>query len=261
MRPRITLLTDFGTADGYVAAMRGVIAARAPQAVVEDASHEIPFGDVRAASFALARYWKLYPPGTVHVVVVDPGVGSGRRAIAVLADERLSVGPDNGVLEPMLQQGARIHAIERELLFVQPVSQTFHGRDIFAPVAAYLASGGLLEQVGPRVEDPVRNAIEPASRDGDVYRGRVVHVDRFGNLVTNIRAGSDVLDGDVEVEGKGIVGRVRSTYADALPGEVVAVTGSDGHIEISVRDGSAARNLGVVSDTRVTVRAARPTNE
>jgi S-adenosylmethionine hydrolase len=251
------LLTDFGTADGYVAAMRGVIAARSPQTVVEDASHDIPFGDAVAASFALARYWKLYPPGTVHVVVVDPGVGSSRRAIAVLADERLAVGPDNGVLEPMLQQGARIHAIERDSLFLQPVSQTFHGRDLFAPVAAYLATGGLLEQLGPRVDDPVRITIEPASRDGDAYHGRVVHVDRFGNLITNIRAGPDVLGGEVEVEGKGIVGRVRRTYADAGPGEVLALTGSAGLIEISVRDGSAAQRLLVMRDTRVTLRPPR----
>src|SRR5690606_8452553 len=162
---RITLLTDFGTADGYVAAMKGVIAARAPGVVVDDASHDVPPGDVAAAAWTLSRYWNLYPPGTVHVVVVDPGVGSERRALAAEVDGRLFVAPDNGVLTWVLAEAgdAAVVAIEAARLFRTPVSATFHGRDVFAPVAAELARRAgagpsrfreVLADLGPEVADP-----------------------------------------------------------------------------------------------------------
>src|SRR5690606_33505136 len=175
---RITLLTDFGTADGYVAAMKGVIAARAPGIVIDDASHDIPPGDVAAAAWTLSRYWNLYPPGTVHVVVVDPGVGSERRALAAEVDGRLFVAPDNGVLTWVLAEAgdAAVVAIEAARLFRTPVSATFHGRDVFAPVAAELARRAgagpsrfreVLADLGPEVADPVRLPLPRPHRGPD----------------------------------------------------------------------------------------------
>lgn len=250
---RITLLTDFGTADGYVAAMKGVIASIAPDALVDDASHDVPPGDVVAAAHALARYWRLYPPGTVHVVVVDPGVGSERRAIAVQAAEQYFVAPDNGVLTPVLDaEGAEVRALEAPAYRRPDVSSTFHGRDVFAPAAAYLACGVPIARLGPPVLDPIRLEAPAPTRDGAGVRGLVVHVDRFGNLVTNI-PGAWVEDaGEVLVAGRS-AGPVRRTYADVAPGELLALVGSNGSVEIAVRDGSAAERLGIGRGAEVRV--------
>jgi S-adenosylmethionine hydrolase len=235
----ITLLTDFGTADGYAAAMRGVIASRAPAVSVYDASHEIAAGDIHAAAYALRRYWQTFPPGTVHVVVVDPGVGSARRALAVEADGRFGVGPDNGVLDALIERANAIHALTETALFLHPVSATFHGRDVFAPTAAYLACGGLLQRVGPRIADALRLPPTRLERTAAAVLGEVIHIDRFGNLVTNIPA---PVAGEVELDGRS-VGSVRHTYADVARGELVALIGSAGVLEIAVRDGNAAERL------------------
>jgi len=250
--PLITLLTDFGTADGYAAAMRGVIASRLAAAIVDDASHDVAFGDALAASLALARYWDVYPPGTVHVVVVDPGVGSARRPIAVQSAGRLGVGPDTGVLEPMLRQASAVHQITDTRLFMQPVSATFHGRDLFAPVAAYLATGASIGRLGPRIEDAVRLAVESVVREGDVLAGRVIHVDHFGNLITNVQADAGAAF-DVEIEGRP-VGNWGRTYADVASGEVLGLIGSAGYVEIAMRDGSAARMLGLRQGAKVRLK-------
>lgn len=240
---RITLLTDFGTADGYVAAMRGVIAARAPACIVEDASHDIPPGDVHAGIHALGAYWLRYPPGTVHVVVVDPGVGTARRALIVVADGRIGVGPDNGVLSPMLARAVSVHEIRDPGLIIQPTSNTFHGRDIFAPAAAFMAAGGWVEHAGPRVDDAV--VIEPpeARVMADGVEGEVVHVDRFGTLVTNVAA-AQIPDGAHVFVRDVAVGPVLRTFGDVDSGHPVALIGSNGHLEIAVRNGSAAHQLG-----------------
>lgn len=250
---RLTLLTDFGSADGYVAAMRGVIASRAPACMIDDASHDVPAGDVRAAAFALAKYWKRYPPGTVHVVVIDPGVGTDRRPIVVAAAGRYGVGPDNGVLTPMLEEVESIHEIRAAGLMTAEPSATFHGRDIFAPAAAFIAAGGVPEAVGPPVTDPVVLAEDPPVRMPDAVYGRIVHVDRFGTLVTNVTA--DLATG-AKVEVGGIrVGPVRRTYGDVAAGEPVALIGSDGRLEIAVRDGNAASLLGLGRGAEVRVLA------
>lgn len=242
-RGRITLLTDFGTADGYVAAMRGVIASRAPAAMVEDATHDIPAGDVSAAAHAIGAYWELYPPGTVHVAVVDPGVGSDRRAIAVSALGRFGVGPDNGVLTPLLERADAVHEISAEGLMREPRSATFDGRDLFAPAAAYLAAGGLIDRVGAPVAEPILlKTAEPTRGPGGAH-GRVVHVDRFGNLISNIPADWAPVGARVQVNGVD-VGPVRRTYSDVASGEPIAVIGSRGKLEVSVRDGSAVQHLG-----------------
>jgi hypothetical protein len=243
---RITLLTDFGTADGYVAALRGVIASLAPGASVDDAGHDLEPGDVSAAAWALARYWQLYPVGTVHVVVVDPGVGSERRPLAMEALGRFVVAPDNGCATLVLAEvvAARVHAIDHPAYLRHPVSRTFHGRDVFAPAAAHLACGAPLESFGPSVSDAVRLPMPvPRTAAGTVH-GAVVHVDRFGNLVTNLPGDLSAVLRVLEVEGRG-VGPVRETYTSVPTGHVVALIGSAGLIEISVRDGDAAASLGV----------------
>lgn len=251
--PRLTLLTDFGTADGYAAAMKGVIAAITPNCVVEDASHEIAPGDVESAAWALWRYWRLYPPGTVHVVVVDPGVGSERRALAVLADDRILVAPDNGVLTRVLSEAEAWAAVSiQEPRFMRErVSRTFHGRDVFAPAAAHLAAGVPLAALGPAVTDPVRLRIPEFRITPDAVVGDVVHVDRFGNLVTNIPE-DWVSAGRVVVAGRDL-GRAGRTYADVAPGAPLALVGSAGLLEISVRDGSAADRLGAGRGTEVRI--------
>ncbi len=251
---RITLLTDFGTADGYPAAMRGVIATIAPDAVVDDASHEIAPGDVHAAAFVLPRYARLYPPHTIHVAVVDPGVGSARRALAAAIDAHVYVAPDNGLLTRVLASAAsaRIVALEAEVYRRPAVSATFHGRDIFAPAAAWLARGVPLEDLGPVVDDPVRLALPQPRREHRSVVGAVVHVDRFGNLITNV-PGAWLGDGaHVSVEGRP-VGTLRHTYADVVPGSLLALIGSDGLLEVAVRDGSAATVLGAGRDAAVLV--------
>ena len=251
---RITLLTDFGTRDGYVAAMRGVIASLAPQTVVEDASHDVPAGDVAAAAWALGSYWHLYPAGTVHVAVVDPGVGSERRALAAEVNGRFFVAPDNGVLTRVLVAAAapRLVGLAETAFMRDVVSATFHGRDIFAPVAAHLAMGVPLDHLGPPLADPVRLEMLVPARTGDVIRGQVVHIDRFGNLITNVPA--DWVGPHARVRfGAADLGEVRLTYSDVQTGHAVALIGSSGHLEIGVRDGNAAKVLWKGRGTEVVV--------
>lgn len=251
---RITLLTDFGTADGYVAAMKGAIAQVAPETIIDDAAHDIPPGDVEAAAFTLARYWRLYPPGTVHVVVVDPGVGTERRTIAARVDGRFFVAPDNGVLSHVLDEARAeaIHAIENPALRRDVVSATFHGRDIFAPAAAHLAHGTPLDAFGPAIDDPVVLPIPRPERSGREIRGHVVAVDRFGNLITNVPGAWLSPRARVAMAGRD-VGPLRRTYADAPPGGLLALVGSTGMLEISVRDGSAAMTLDATRGAGVTI--------
>ncbi|HEU4631725.1 MAG TPA: SAM-dependent chlorinase/fluorinase [Gemmatimonadaceae bacterium] len=238
MSPLVTLLTDFGTADGYVAEMKGVLLTLAPQVRLVDASHELPPQDVEYARLALARYWRRFPVGTIHVVVVDPGVGSARRAIAVASDGRLLVGPDNGVLSPaLLLPGARAVTLPTPA----GASATFHGRDLFAPAAARLAAGATLEALGDPCDDPiVRRTPEAHRLDDGAVLGEVIAVDRFGNLITNLLT---TRGGTVEIAGERLA--VRRTYADVAPGALLALVGSSGLLEVALREGSAARRLGV----------------
>lgn len=251
---RITLLTDFGTADGYVAAMKGAIATIAPNVTIDDAGHDVPRGDVTAASHALARYWDRYPPGTVHVVVVDPGVGGARRAIAARVSDRLFVAPDNGVLSRVLESAGAdaVVSLDDPAYHAAAVAPTFHGRDIFAPVAAHLAHGVPLGVLGPEVRDPTIIPEPRPRREHGRVVGAVVHSDRFGNLITNIPADHVPAGATVRVAGTK-VGPVRRTYADVEPGEVLALIGSTGRLEISVRDGDAGARLEAAPGTEVVV--------
>ena len=247
MRPIITLLTDFGTSDGYVAEMKGVLLSRVPDATLVDVTHEIPAQDVESARLTLARVWRRFPAGTVHLAVVDPGVGSQRRAIAVASDGRFLVGPDNGLLSPsLLMIGARVV----ELPVPQVASATFHGRDVFAPAAAELAAGTPLEELGSTAGDPiVRRTPEPHRLGDGRVMGEVITVDRFGNAITNLvgRRG-----GMIEIDGMELA--VRRTYADVEAGTPLALVGSTGLIEVAVREGSAALKLGIRRGTTVVLR-------
>lgn len=252
---RITLLTDFGTRDGYVGAMKGVLASAAPGVPLDDITHDVAHGDIRGAGYALLRYWDRFPERTVHVAVVDPGVGTRRRPMAVRVKDRFLVLPDNGLGCGVLSQapGWQAVSLEPKQVGVEVPSTTFHGRDLFAPAAARLAMGTPLADLGPALEDPVRLQ-EPALHDeGGRVRGEVVEVDRFGNLLTNIpgeraRQGASVR---VEVEGREIP--FLTTYGAVKPGKPLALVSSDGRVEVAVRDGSAAEDLGLGVGARVMV--------
>ena len=247
MRPLITILTDFGTADGYVAEMKGVLLTRAPDATLVDVTHEIAPQDVDAARLTLARVWRRFPKGTVHLVVVDPGVGSDRAALAVESDGRLLVGPDNGVLSPaLLVSDARAVTLRVPL----HASASFHGRDVFAPAAALLASGALLDSLGSPAEAPqIRRTPEPRRHDGGVLSGEVISIDRFGNAITNLLG---LRPGVIEVNGAVLA--VRRTYADVLVGAPLAIVGSTGLIEIAVREGNGARYFDLTRGSEVVFR-------
>ncbi|HEX6965608.1 MAG TPA: SAM-dependent chlorinase/fluorinase [Gemmatimonadaceae bacterium] len=246
----ITLLTDFGTADGYVGEMKGVLLSLAPEARLVDISHDVEPQDIERARLAIARFWRRFPAGTVHLVVVDPGVGTARRAIAVASDGRFLVGPDNGVLSPaLLVRGARVVSLATP----SHSSSTFHGRDVFAPAAALLATGTSLDSLGPSVDDPIVRRTPETTRlpDGTIV-GQVINTDRFGTLVTNLVAPRG---GSVEIAGHS-VGALKRTYADVPSGALLALIGSSGLVEIAVRDGSAARELAVGRGARVLLRPA-----
>ncbi len=247
-RPVVTLLTDFGTADGYVAEMKGVLLTGARDAELIDISHDLPPQDVDAARLALARFWKRFPEGTIHVVVVDPGVGTPRDGLAVEAQRRYLIGPDNGVLSPaLLAPGVRVV----RLPVPAGASATFHGRDVFVPAAVHLANGLSFDALGPPVTEPlIRRTPEPRrAADGSLV-GQVLTIDRFGNAITNLIG---IRSGTVTVAGRTMP--VRRTYGDVGPGEVVALVGSSGLLEVAVRNGNAASALGLARGAAVTHRA------
>lgn len=249
MRPIITLTTDFGTTDGYVGELKGVLVSGAPDAEIIDITHDIPPQDVERARLTVARIWRRFPEGSIHLVVVDPGVGSTRAALAVASDGRFLVGPDNGVLSPaLLIPSARVVALS----VPSGASATFHGRDVFAPAAAALARGANIDALGTDMPSPtMRRTPEPTRRPDGAMAGEVIVVDRFGNAVTNLIS---LRGGTIEVASLAIP--VRRTYADAKVGEPVAVVGSSGFIEIAVRDGDASRALRLARGTHVVLRNA-----
>lgn len=251
---RVTLLTDFGTADGYAGAMKGVVAAIAPNAWIEDMAHDIAPGDLAAAAWALQGYAFLFPPDTVHVVVVDPGVGTSRLPIAARVRDRFFVLPDNGILDAVTGEADPEAVVRLENLPQGPQSHstTFHGRDIFAPAAGHLASGGGLRSLGSPVATLVRLDVARPLRTADGARGQVRHVDRFGNLISDIPA-AWAEGGEVFLAGESI-GPLLATYGAVQPQELLALIGSRQTVEIAVRNGSAAERLGANRGTPVSVR-------
>ena len=262
-RPVITLTTDFGTRDPYVASMKGVILSICPGAVVVDVTHDVPKFNVRAGALILAQASTWFPPGTVHVGVVDPGVGTERRAIVVKARKYLFVGPDNGLLVLAARRDGleAVYAVENEALFLPKVSRTFHGRDIFAPVAARLALGLSPSEVGPEVSDYVVPSFAEPRAEGGVAIGEVMHIDGFGNIITNIPEELleelGISDGSrlsVRVGEHELKLRLCSAYGDVRPGSFLAIVDSWGMLEVAMNLGSAARALGVRPGDRVEVR-------
>ena len=260
--PVIAFLTDFGEVDAYAASMKGVVLTLCPRARLVDVSHGIDPGDLVGGAVVLEEAARWMPAGTHFVVVVDPGVGTERRGIAVRAGGRLFLGPDNGVLWPVIAADARAEVREiRTAAFRLPVvSDTFHGRDVFAPAAARLASGKRFAAVGPVVTDPVRLEGFETDRRGGTLRGQVLRVDRFGNLVTSVTSAdlSAAFDDvpfptlDIRVGGR-LVDETARTYGRARPGVPFALMGSGGRLEIAVRDGSAAAALSCGRGMPVTV--------
>jgi S-adenosyl-L-methionine hydrolase (adenosine-forming) len=249
-RALIALLTDFGTRDHYVGTMKGVMLGVCPDATLVDISHDIPPHDVLAGAFELAASYKYFPNGTIFLVVVDPGVGSARRGVAVECGEYLFVAPDNGVLSIVLDETPARRTVELgERRYARPtISRTFEGRDRFAPAAGWLAKGLELTALGRPAGQLLRLDVPKPAVTGRSIDGQVVRVDRFGNLVTNIdRRTFDGLVGDhsivIQIEGREVE-RVVSTYADARTGELCALFGSSDHLELAVNGGSAAALTG-----------------
>jgi len=260
--PIVTFLSDFGYDDWFAGVVRGVIHAIHPTAHVVDLTHDIPPGLIGRAAFVLEAAAPDFPPGTVHLAVVDPGVGTDRRAIAVGARGQCFVGPDNGLLEwALADPNARVHELVETRYFRHPVSRTFHGRDVFAPVAAHLAQGEPPERFGPRLVDPVRLPTSaPRHRAGEIV-GHVVFVDRFGNALTNLTE-QDLSDAFPMVSesklrvlslGRVIPGLSRS-YGDAPVGTILALIGSSGRLEIAQVGGDASERLGLSEGDEVKVR-------
>jgi S-adenosylmethionine hydrolase len=248
--PVISLLTDFGSADHYVAAMKGVILRICPRVRLVDISHEIaPYG-IAEAGYTLAQAWECFPPGTIHLVVVDPGVGSSRRPILAEAGGHRFVAPDNGVLTMALDGAVkpRVREITAAQYFRKPVSQTFHGRDIFAPVAAHLAGGALPAKFGKLIADYVRlDGALPVRKSAREWSGKILKIDRFGNMVTNLDGATweRVVRGPFELAiGARTVRRLASSYAEVGGDEPFLIQGSTGNLEICLNQGSAANSLG-----------------
>jgi S-adenosylmethionine hydrolase len=243
----IALLTDFGTRDPYVAAVKGVIAARC-DARIEDLTHEIAPFDVFGAAWFLRDVVSYWPEGTIFVVVIDPGVGTTRRILAASRDGKTLLAPDNGVLT---FAGGEVHAVENESFFLPNGSNTFHGRDRFAPLAAAIANGTRLEELGPRVDDFVRVDYTPPSYGDDQIDGTIVAVDRFGNLITDIAASKVRFDAVLR-SGRHVVDRLERNYGDAKDGPFL-IAGSTGCIELSVANGSAAELLQLARGEKVSI--------
>jgi len=251
-RPIITLLTDFGWGDGHIGVMKGVILDINPDCLIVDLAHHISPHDVMGAAFVLGQTYTFFPPGTIHVAVVDPGVGGPRKPLVLEAGDYLFVGPDNGVFTLVLkqEQGAQAYELVEGRFRLPRVSQTFHGRDIFAPAAAHLSLEVTPEEMGPAVDINALTtlAIPDPALDGEALLGEVIWVDHFGNLVTNISQeslGEFALGGIVELEIKGErIRGLKTSYEQGQEGEVIALWGSAGFLEISLKGESLNRIRG-----------------
>ena len=250
----IALLTDFGTRDYYAGAMKGVILSINPQAAVVDITHDIEPQNILSAAFILGACFHDFSQGTIFVTVVDPGVGSDRRAVVVESNGYRFVGPDNGIISLVVGEDAATYSLENDHYFYMPVSSTFHGRDIFAPVAAHLSLGVAITEFGPRVDDLVLlPEIRPEKSNSGTVTGKVIHVDRFGNLVTNITVDAVGEVFELMIADRSIT-ELRQFYSGGEPDTPFAVAGSAGFIEISVNGGSAAELLKATQGTPITLR-------
>ncbi len=253
----ITLTSDFGLRDHYVGAMKGVILSIAPETTLIDLSHSIGAQDILEGAFVLNHAAREFPPGTVHLAVVDPGVGTARRAIAFASGGHLWVGPDNGLLSFALAHSTSpVRQISHPKLTSRLLSSTFHGRDLFAPTAAHLANGFALDEIGPIATEPLLLPEASPQRQHDLIAGQIIHVDHFGNLVSNITAAhiADFSSSPViRLGDHPPISHLSTTYADVAPGQSLALIGSSGLLEIAVNGGSGSTELGADRRTPITI--------
>ena len=255
--PIITLLTDFGLGDAYVGSMKGVILSLNPDARLVDLSHEVPPQDILSGALVLQSAWRYFPPGAIHLAVVDPGVGSQRRALAAACREQFFVGPDNGLFSLVFaeQPPHTVVSLKNPHYFSPEVSGTFHGRDIFAPVAAHLSLGVPLTAFGPALLDPVGLDF-PASEFGEKeVQGQIISIDHFGNLISNIpfmalHAWLRGHSASLRVDGR-VIPHLATTYSEVSPGDLLALGGSHGYLEIACCQGSAALVLNAAVGARL----------
>ena len=243
--PIITLLTDFGLRDHFVGSVKGILLSLNPDATLVDITHLVPPQDVFSAAFLLHQSYACFPQGTIHFAVVDPGVGTARKPLAVTAGGHYFVAPDNGILTYILQEHEDFTAYEitADHYFRKPVSSTFHGRDIFAPVAAWISRRIELFHLGPVVPSPVRLQIPGLKRLREsLIQGAILAVDHFGNLITNLRPEDLPMPFKI-LAGQREITALRKTYAEGTPGEVIVVPGSTGFLEIAIKGASAAAAL------------------
>lgn len=264
-QPIITLLTDFGTSDYYVAAVKGVILSGNPNARLVDITHDIPPHDIEAGAFILLNASGTFPAGTIHVAVVDPGVGSSRRPVLIVAGKQFFVGPDNGLFSYVCERLPHVEVfhLTNPKYFRHPVSQTFNGRDIFAPVAAALSSGVKPEELGTRIDDYVKlPSLKPKSLANGKVKGRIIHIDRFGNCVTNItneQLSSEQIEAGAKLTTKGKKVKSFRNYfiePNADGEKVFVVWGSAGFLEIVAANESAAKKLKIQRGDSVIVTVA-----
>jgi hypothetical protein len=253
MPPLITLTTDFGTRDPYLGALRGALLAACPRARLVDLGHDVAPYDVLGGAYLLGAAAPWFPPGTVHLAVVDPGVGGPRRALALAAGGLLFVGPDNGRFTAVYDRLGvdAVHAIEPAGLGLEHAHPTFHGRDLFGPVAGRLAEGMALAEVGPEIGDPVRLPLAAPARTERELRASVLHVDRFGNVATNLTpealARCGAAAGALALPGTGRALPLRRTFGEAAAGELILLWGSSGYLELALDRASAAARLGLAA--------------
>jgi Uncharacterized conserved protein len=248
-RPIVTLTTDFGLTDHFTGVLKAVILSICPAAEIVDISHQVKQFEVAEGAFLISQAYPYFPKKTVHVVVVDPGVGSARRPILVEAAGQYFVGPDNGVLSLVYsREKSKVREITAEKFWLKPVSRTFHGRDIFAPTGAHLAKSGAPARFGKTIEDYLRIGFHKPSRMSKrAWMGVILKIDHFGNLITNFHVSDfpEIRERAFEMSvGVRKVNRLALHYAEAAPDEVCVIEGSSGYLEVSVNQGSAAQMLG-----------------
>ena len=252
MKRIITLTTDFGVDDHYVGSMKGVVLGINNEAVITDITHGIPKYDIFKAAYTLRNFYKYFPKDSIHVVVVDPGVGSERKPIIVQTEEGIFIGPDNGVFSFVLKESKSVNVFEitNSEFMLQDLSNTFHGRDIFAPAAAHLSLGVDIKDFGEVIKNPVSFEIREPVIKGDEIVGEVIYVDSFGNLITNIPGALLKEYSKIQI-GEFVIDSVAISYQDIEKGKLLAIIGSFGFLEISVNQGSAAD---IIKDQKVTIK-------
>jgi S-adenosyl-L-methionine hydrolase (adenosine-forming) len=256
LKPLITFTTDFGLSDHFAAVMKGVVLSLAPDARLVDITHDVTPFEVAEAAYTLAQSHRYFPEKTIHVVVVDPGVGTTRRPLLAEMAGQYFVAPDNGVLSMILsREKSKVRHITNAKYMLHPVSRTFHGRDVFAPVAAHLANGVPPSRFGKLIDDHLRLALDRPTRTGKrVWTGAVLKVDRFGNLITNLHVDDfpQIATRPFELNvGLEKIERLSLTFTECQPGVAFAIVGSSGYIEVAVNQGSAARTLGCAAGSPV----------